>query len=114
MKKVETSLSDFAAALLADGLSQDQFDEALLRASAIQEFSERRAEASLRKFTAWWLLGSCTVVLGVSVLLIVMQAFGRTSLPDAAITALVASVPVEFLGVFVIMVRYLFSDSEKR
>jgi hypothetical protein len=69
---------------------------------------ERQTEAALRKWTAvgLWIVG--VVVLGVSLFLILGQAFAWSSLPDMTVTALVGSVAAEFVGMFYVVVRYLF------
>ena len=73
-----------------------------------QNLAERQSEAGLRKLTAGYLLLAGSVILVVSLVLIVGQAFDVSSLPDAAITTLIASVAVEFVGMLWIVVRYLF------
>ena len=67
---------------------------------ALQELSlaERRTEARLRKGTAIGLSIAGSIVLIASLVLIFTQAFGLTHLPDAAITALIASVPAEIIA----------------
>jgi hypothetical protein len=77
-------------------------------AERIQALAERETEAQPRKWTVIGLWGASTIVLGVSLMLIVGEAFGMTHLPEMAITALVASVAAEFVGMFYVVVRYLF------
>lgn len=76
----------------------------------IQAAGERETEASLRKWTAIGLWVAGVIVLGVSLSLIVSQAFEWSKLPDMAVTALVGSVAAEFVGMFYVVVRYLFSQ----
>jgi hypothetical protein len=96
---------------LADDLasaSGEELRSLLDWANRFLALEERETEAWLRKWMVFGLAAASAVVLGVSLLLIVGEAFELSHLPKEAITALVISVAAEFVGMFYVVVRYLF------
>jgi hypothetical protein len=87
---------------------EDHVRKVISGALAIQHLAERRTEAGLRKWIAVWLGVSSATVLGVSLFLLVGQAFGVVSLPEQTLSALALSIAGEFVGMFYFVVRYLF------
>lgn len=91
-------------------LAMDQLD----LARGLHRLSEQKDEAWLRKLLAYYLIGTATVVLLVSLALVVLQALGLIDLPDQAVSVLIGSVAVEFVGMLLIVVRYLFDSNNKK
>ncbi|MBI4082776.1 MAG: hypothetical protein HY423_09215 [Candidatus Lambdaproteobacteria bacterium] len=108
MKPVEVTVPDDLTKQLGD-LSRKELDIAL----GLQVLAERQDVAIMRKSVNRFLLWSGGTVLGVSLFLIVCQAFGWSNLPDAAITTLIGSVAVEFVGMLWMVVRYLFQGGNR-
>jgi hypothetical protein len=109
MRRIESDLPDAFSTLVAD-LSADEMDALLGRAERMRQINERHDEAKLRKVVAWYLLGAGTVILATSLALIVMTALGRARLGEAALSTLIGSVAVEFVGMLYLVVRYLFRE----
>lgn len=107
MSRIEVFLPDASADELGK-LSSAELSVLLEQAERFQELGKRQDEAALRKVVVWYLLGAATVVLLFSLAAIGGQAIGWLLLPDAAITTLVGSVAVEFVGMLWMAVRYLF------
>ena len=112
MKHVELFLPDDFAEELAK-LSIDENNIILGRLERLQSLQQRQDEAGLRKVIFWYLLGTGSIILTVSLGLVTTQALGVTKLPDTAIATLIGSVAVEFVGMLWMVVRYLFSQGSK-
>lgn len=112
MKHVELFLpDDFAEDLAKHSIEENNIILGYLE--RYQFLQQSQDEAGLRKVTFWYLLGTGTIILTVSLGLITTQAFGMTKLPNSAITTLIGSVAVEFVGMLVLVVRYLFTQGRK-
>ena len=109
MKPVEIFLPDIFAEDVAN-LSPEEYDQFLARVEKIQVLKNTFQKTGFRKVTFWYLLGTGSIILTVSLSLIISQAFGVTKLPDDAITALIGSVAVEFVGMLWMVIRSLFSQ----
>ena len=109
MTRIQFDLPDALSPLVAD-LSADELDTLLGRAERLRKMGERHDEATLRKVVAWYLLGAGTVILATSLVLIVLTALGRARLGEAAVSTLIGSVAVEFVGMLYLVVRYLFRE----
>ncbi len=107
MKKVEVQLPDLFTEQF-EALSKEEIGSHLEKLERLQSISQKREEAGLRKYIAYYLLVTGSIVLSVSLALIVLQAFGITNLPNTAIATLIGSVAVEFIGMLWMVVRYLF------
>ena len=112
MKPTEVILSDVAVELLKNA-SEEEVAAFFQMLERQQNLAERQSDAGLRKLTAGYLLLAGSVILLVSLGLIVGQAFDVSKLPDAAITTLIGSVAVEFVGMLWLVVRYLFSQGSE-
>ena len=112
MKHVEVILPDNFAEDLAN-LFIEENNIILDKLERLQFLQQRQEEAGLRKITFWYLLGTGSIILTVSLGLITTQALGLTKLPDTAIATMIGSVAVEFVGMLWMVVRYLFSQGSK-
>ena len=112
MKPFEVILPDILAEDIAN-LSLEEYDQFLARVDKLQALKTTYQEAGFRKVIFWYLLGTGSIILSVSLGLIITQALGITKLPDTAITTLIGSVAVEFVGMLWMVVRYLFTQGSK-
>jgi hypothetical protein len=107
--ELPNSLAEFLVAAPGEDL-----DSLIEKAHRFLALGERQTEAVLRKWTAigLWIVG--VIVLGVSLFLIVGQAFEWSHLPDMAVTTLIGSVAAEFVAMFYVVVRYLFPHGGRK
>ena len=112
MTRYEIDLSDASAETIKD-ISSDAFEVFVERVEKLQILDARRTEAWQRGVLFWYLIVTGTIILGFSVFLIIGQSLGRTYLPDAAISTLIGSVAVEFVGMLWLVVRYLFPQGRR-
>jgi hypothetical protein len=78
-------------------------------ARGFHRLTELKDEAWLRKLLVYYLVGTATVVLLVSLVLVVLQALRLINLPEQSVSVLIGSVAVEFVGMLLIVVKYLFN-----
>ena len=112
MKPFEVILPDILAEDIAN-LSLEEYDQFLARVDKLQALKTTYQEAGFRKVIFWYLLGTGSVILTVSLGLVITQALEITKLPDSAIATLIGSVAVEFVGMLWMVIRSLFSQGSK-